>query len=148
MKKVNNKSGFTLLEIIIVIIIIGVLSSLALPRMFAMTHNAKAVEALNAFKVIRNGMDMCFMMNNNDYTVCNAFPRIGVNDPGLEPGANWTYDIDGLGADTFTVVAQYNDGVVGVDTITYNMNRAAADGAIVVIQGAGIFESISVTDAT
>ena len=34
MKLDKNKSGFTLLEIIIVIIIIGILASLALPKFF------------------------------------------------------------------------------------------------------------------
>lgn len=154
MKKMNNKSGFTLLEIIIVIIIIGVLASLALPRMFAMTANAKAVEALNAFKVIRNGMDMCFMMNNGSYAgtgpanACNDWARIGVNNPGTEPGSHFTYTVpQGLGVATYNVVATLT-GAVPASTLTYTMNRAGAAGAVVVITGTGSFASIRITDQT
>ena len=41
-----NKKGFTLLEIIIVIIIVGVLASLALPRFFSTVEYSRSTEAL------------------------------------------------------------------------------------------------------
>lgn len=148
MKRMNNRSGFTLLEIIIVIIIIGVLASLALPRMFAMTENAKSVEALNAFKTIRGGMDMCYMMNNNLYdgptSDCNTWAVIGVNDPGLEPGAHFTYTVPTVAAQTFSVRATSTSNVA--NQITYTFNRAA--NPAVVIRGAGAFATINVTSNT
>ena len=42
----KNKSGFTLLEIIIVIIIIGILASLALPKFFKTVEYSRSMEAL------------------------------------------------------------------------------------------------------
>ncbi|NLE65660.1 MAG: prepilin-type N-terminal cleavage/methylation domain-containing protein, partial [Elusimicrobia bacterium] len=40
-----NKKGFTLIEILIVIIIVGILASLALPKLTRKIGEAKAAEA-------------------------------------------------------------------------------------------------------
>ena len=54
--------GFTLLELIIVIIIVGVLASLALPKFFAMIEESRSVEALSNISAIRQAMERCYVM--------------------------------------------------------------------------------------
>ena len=61
MKIKNNRSGFTLLEIIIVIIIVGVLASLALPRLFNTIEFSRSTEALNAIGILKRAADRCEM---------------------------------------------------------------------------------------
>ena len=85
----NNRSGFTLLEIIIVIIIVGVLASLALPRFFKTVEFSKSAEALNALGVVRQAMERCYLQASS-YSTCNM-TSIDVEDPTNTPGSLFTY---------------------------------------------------------
>lgn len=59
----KKRSGFTLLEVIIVIIIIGVLTSLALPRLFSVIEGSRATEALANIATLRRAVERYYLMN-------------------------------------------------------------------------------------
>lgn len=124
MKRMNNRSGFTLLEIIIVIIIVGVLASLALPRFFQTINFSRSTEALNAMGVIKRAADHCAIMAGGgatpDYANCNAFPLIGADDPGTTPGHHFTYNLAYAAPNlTMTAAAVAGSGN-GTIVVTYN----------------------------
>lgn len=139
----NQKSGFTLLEIIIVIIIVGVLASLALPRLTAVTQRANATEGLNTFREIRTQANFCTMPPGQDYTDCIAatqaatFALLGME---LEGNSAFTYSFTNITATTYTATATFDDGAAG-DTIVMTVNDAA-DPSITIV-GNGIFNGFN-----
>ena len=71
--RVRQKSGFTLLEIIIVIIIIAILASVAMPKLAAVRTYARVKEALGLIPLIRQEMDICYNSKNTpSYNGCTG----------------------------------------------------------------------------
>ena len=62
----RNKKGFTLIELIVVIIIVGILASVAVPMMTANVSNAKRTEALTACGAIRTA-EKCVYAEISNY---------------------------------------------------------------------------------
>ena len=123
MKRMNNRSGFTLLEIIIVIIIVGVLASLALPRFFQTIAFSRSTEALNAIGVLKRATDRCALMAGEgtavDFTNCDTLANIGVEDPGLAAGAFFDYTV-ALAGGVLTFTATSKADVANVINVVYD----------------------------
>lgn len=141
--KLNKKSGFTLLEIIIVIIIVGVLASLALPRFFSTVEFSRSTEALNSLGVVRKSIERCAIMDNNSIANCDVFNDLDMSDPGAEANAHfsyaWTSQSDPLRNYTITATRLANDGGNAGDTIVLTVNNGANT---IVKSGTGAFLSI------
>ena len=142
MKK-HNKSGFTLLEIIIVIIIIGVLASLALPRLFSTVEFSRSAEALATMATIRGSLERCYLQSNGDYTNCrtatSTLGNLDIDDPATAPNAHFTYTITSASPAGYVLVATRNATEGGVATSTITLTQTAAG---ITKVGAGAFKSI------
>jgi prepilin-type N-terminal cleavage/methylation domain-containing protein len=57
LKKAKNQKGFTLVELAIVIVIIGVLASFGVPRFRDAVERSKAGEAMNYLSAVRGSME-------------------------------------------------------------------------------------------
>ena len=92
----SNKEGFTLIELMIVIAIIGILAALAIPRFMRATTKSKQSEARQILKQVYT-MQRAYRQEYNDYwgdgliasaTAPTVFSRIGVD---IMATARYTY---------------------------------------------------------
>ena len=134
----RKRSGFTLLEVIIVIIIVGVLASLALPRFFSTVEYSRATEAMQAISTVRQSMERCYLMRVSFTGPCSAFGSLDVEDPNTAPVAHFSYAITSA-ATSYTITATRNtrDGGNAASTVwlqftgtTINKGGTGAFGAV------------------
>ena len=108
MRRNQKESGFTLLEIIIVIIIVGVLASLALPKFFKTVEYSRATEAFASLNAVRQSMERCYLQRTS-YVGCDTFNNLDLENPANSPNNHFTYAwTGGVGATTFSIRAVRN----------------------------------------
>jgi prepilin-type N-terminal cleavage/methylation domain-containing protein len=95
MKKTISKprnKAFTLIELMIVVVIIGVMASLVVPRLFGQSEKARAAEAVNMLGSIRRAEQAYFDRRGEflHIDVPAKWERLGIGDPNLNP-KYWTY---------------------------------------------------------
>jgi prepilin-type N-terminal cleavage/methylation domain len=115
MKYFAAKKGFTLVELMIVVIIIGILTAVGVPLYLGYVRDAKAASAEATIGVILNAEKLYYTRNETFTNVSTAefdgLPeanplRIDVRDA----TQYWTFLVDGATTDTFTVTANGKSG--------------------------------------
>ncbi|MGB7606076.1 MAG: prepilin-type N-terminal cleavage/methylation domain-containing protein [Lutisporaceae bacterium] len=64
--RINNRKGFTLIELVIVIAIIGILAAVAIPRFMDVQTDAKAKADLATIQTINNAIEFYCAKENED----------------------------------------------------------------------------------
>ena len=82
MNKLNNKSGFTLIEIIVVLIIVGILASIALPNLFSNVAKSRSAEGLILAESLKTQYEGCVQSHVSTANAVCAFAGTGgITDP-------------------------------------------------------------------
>jgi len=88
-----NRKGFTLTELLIVMVIVGVLATIAIPKYRTTLEHARAVEGINNLKAASDVINAHYVMNDNSYKSHTAV----TDDKGIILGdfSKSTYFYDG-----------------------------------------------------
>ncbi|WP_158213238.1 type II secretion system major pseudopilin GspG [Pigmentiphaga sp. NML080357] len=122
----RRQAGFTLIEIMVVVVILGILAALVVPRVLDRPDQARAVAARQDISGIMQALKL-YRLDNGRYPTTEQGLRALVERPATgQAPANWKQYLDRLPADPWGNPYQYlNPGVHGTDVDVFSLG---ADG--------------------
>lgn len=119
-----KKKAFTLVEITIVLVILGILAGIAWPNFMRSKERALAKEAIVGLKLIR-AAEMVYQSENGTYYASSDIGEINTNLRLTLSETNWDYTITG-GASAFTATANRQGSGPYKDCV-YTITQATAE---------------------
>jgi type IV pilus assembly protein PilA len=117
----NSEAGFTLVELLVVMLILGILAAIAIPAFFNQKSKANDSQAKAVAHSSQVAMETCATDNNGTYTNCDlralqaiepTIPTTGTAINGRAPVGGYTIDITAANTrNVFTITRALNGGV-------------------------------------
>ena len=127
MRRRHRAVGFTLVEVMVVVIILGVLAALIVPRVIGRTDEARAVAVRQDVAAVMQALKL-YRLDNGRYPSSEQGLQALVSKPTLEPlPSNWKSYLDRLPKDPWGNPYQMlNPGIHGeIDVFTLGADAQA-----------------------
>jgi MSHA pilin protein MshA len=82
----RRQSGFTLIELVIVIVVLGILAALAVPRFISLQREARIAVIDSLFTTLRSGSNVVFAKSAAGGTAALASSSVDIDGPGVPGG--------------------------------------------------------------
>lgn len=90
-KRANRQSGFTLLELMVVVVILGILASVVVPNLLGNKEKADQQKAITDIVALENALDM-YRLDNNVYPTTDQGLEALVSKPSNPEPRNYRAD--------------------------------------------------------
>ena len=105
--RIRTQKGFTLLELLVVVVIVGVLAAAAVPIYLNYVRDSRRAEAKGGLAAIQTAEQVYFQKNSNYVAAAdNATLKTALNCDVDDPGVNWDFSVTGASAAGYTARAR------------------------------------------
>ena len=128
------KTGFTLIESLIVMVIVGVLVTVSLPKYRASMERGRATEGINNVRAISDAVNAEYVMNENSYSLAGLTDSNGnVTGVDMTKRVNFSTPKMTLSSGTVTVTT--------TRTGSYTLTETTQNGELISIECTGDAET-------
>jgi prepilin-type N-terminal cleavage/methylation domain-containing protein len=96
-RKRNNEAGFTLMELIVVVLIVGILAAVGVPLYLGYVRDSRLAEAKALAGAALTAAQACASQNSGteatNCTLALLSPKVGVTAAGLSGDGKWTVSL-------------------------------------------------------
>ncbi len=123
----TNEKGFTLIEILVVVIIVALLAAISVPYYMRYVEKARATEAQSALRTISNSYNIYAQEHGStrDYDLEQAMKESKLGDATLN---NWEFEVVGNPPKKFVATSTAEFGGGEGHQVTYDVKEAKFTG--------------------